>query len=247
MKKRKFVIGDIHGAYRALIQVLERAEITPDDQLIFLGDYVDGWSESVEVLDKLMELEKTHDCIFLRGNHDELLADWLRTRKINKSWLEAGGQITVEQYENISFRKINLHLDFIERLKNYVIDEKNRLFVHGGFSKTSGIENEYYEYVFYWDRTLWETALATNPDLQPDDLRFPKRFKYFNEIFIGHTPVTRIGFTQPVKALNVWNVDTGAAFKGPLSMMEIDSKEVFQSDPVYTLYPEENGRNSEAS
>ena len=49
--KRTLVIGDIHGALKALLQVFERARITADDKLIFLGDYVDGWSESAQVLD----------------------------------------------------------------------------------------------------------------------------------------------------------------------------------------------------
>ena len=38
---RTLVIGDIHGAYYPLLQVMERAKVTPDDQLIFLGDYAD--------------------------------------------------------------------------------------------------------------------------------------------------------------------------------------------------------------
>jgi serine/threonine protein phosphatase 1 len=46
MKKRTLVFGDIHGGLRALQQLFERAKITADDRLIFLGDYVDGWSES---------------------------------------------------------------------------------------------------------------------------------------------------------------------------------------------------------
>ncbi|PHK27906.1 metallophosphatase, partial [Nostoc linckia z16] len=71
----------------------------------------------------------------------------------------------------------------------------------------------------------------------------PKRFTLYKEIFIGHTPVTRIGQTVPVNMANVWNVDTGAAFKGPLTIMDADTKEYWQSDPVYNLYPEENGRN----
>ncbi|RZJ71145.1 MAG: serine/threonine protein phosphatase, partial [Flavobacterium sp.] len=68
-------------------------------------------------------------------------------------------------------------------------------------------------------------------------------FTLYKEIFIGHTPVTRIGKMVPVQMANVWNVDTGAAFKGPVTMMDADTKEFWQSDAVYTLYPEENGRN----
>jgi serine/threonine protein phosphatase 1 len=46
-EKRNLVIGDIHSGLKAVEQVLKRAEITPEDRLIFLGDYVDGWSEAV--------------------------------------------------------------------------------------------------------------------------------------------------------------------------------------------------------
>lgn len=44
-------------------------------------------------------------------------------------------------------------------------------------------------------------------------------------------------------AINVWNLDTGAAFRGKLSCMDIKTKKVWQSDEVYTLYPTEKGRN----
>ena len=40
--KRVLAIGDIHGGLKALQQVMKRAEVTPEDKLIFLGDYVDG-------------------------------------------------------------------------------------------------------------------------------------------------------------------------------------------------------------
>ena len=53
---RTLAIGDIHGGLRALEQILERAKVTQDDLLIFLGDYVDGWSESAQTVSFLIEL-----------------------------------------------------------------------------------------------------------------------------------------------------------------------------------------------
>ena len=52
---RTLVIGDIHGGLRALHQIMERAKVTAEDQLIFLGDFVDGWSQSPDVLDFLID------------------------------------------------------------------------------------------------------------------------------------------------------------------------------------------------
>ena len=240
---RTFVIGDIHGGLKALLQVLERAEVTPDDKLIFLGDYVDGWSDSANVVSYLIDLARQNSCVFLRGNHDDLTHRWLKNGEINDQWLQHGGQTSIDAYRQFSEEAKREHITFFEQMFNYYQDQDNRLFVHAGFTNLKGPEQEYNPIPFYWDRTLWELALSVNPDLKPGDQRFPKRLDLYKEIFIGHTPVTRIGHSEPVKAANVYNIDTGAAFKGKLSIMDVDTKEVVQSDAVHSLYPDERGRN----
>ncbi|WP_374540786.1 metallophosphoesterase [Flavobacterium sp.] len=244
--KRTLVVGDIHGGYRALLQILERANVTTEDTLIFLGDYMDGWSESPEVLDFLIQLNQTHTCIFIKGNHDELVIDWLEERfeNINESmWFKHGGKATVEAYANIDKVKKKEHIAFLKELKNYYLDSENRLFIHAGFTNLHGVEYEYFPKLFYWDRTLWEMALAMDETLGKEDLLYPNRLKIYSEIYIGHTPTTRIGQTVPVNKACIWNVDTGAAFKGPLTILDINTKEYWQSDALPSLYPDETGRN----
>ena len=58
--KRTLVIGDIHGGLKGLTQVLTKCQLQKEDHLIFLGDYVDGWSESAQVINFLIELEKEY-------------------------------------------------------------------------------------------------------------------------------------------------------------------------------------------
>lgn len=240
---RTLVIGDIHGAYIALQQILERANVTTDDTLVFLGDYVDGWSQSIQVIDFLLELRLTHNCIFMRGNHDDLLLNWMKTGKHNELWFKHGGKITTEVYNATTPEKRALHQQFLEALEDYYLNKDNKLFLHAGFTNLHGIANEYASRMFYWDRTLWEMALALDDRLDKSDPKYPNRFKVYNEIFIGHTAVTRIGATTPVNKANVWNIDTGAAYKGPLTIIDADTKTYWQSEPVYTLYPDEDGRN----
>ena len=240
---RTLVVGDIHAGLRALVQVMDRAGVSEEDELVFLGDYVDGWSEAAETVNYLIELNSSHNCIFLRGNHDELCEAWLRTEKSNPLWLKSGGQSSIDSFNRFSGEIRKIHLNFFSRLRNYYLDDRQRLFLHAGFTHINGVAAEYYTKPFYWDRTLWELALALDPQLTPADIRYPKRLSHYHEIYIGHTPVTRIDKTLPCRAANVWNIDTGAAFKGPLSIIDIDSKEIWQSDPVYTLYPGEKGRN----
>lgn len=240
---RTLVIGDIHSGLKALQQVLQRANASEDDLLIFLGDYVDGWSQAVETVNFLIELRASHQCVFLRGNHDELCYDWLKTGKDNPTWLQHGGRASKNSYETLEGVSRSIHMDFYNNLDNYYLDDKNRLFIHAGFTSLKGVEFEYFSKIFYWDRTLWELALALNPELAATDLYYPQRLSNYHEIYIGHTPVTRIGKSKPHRAANVWNMDTGAAFKGSLSIMDVDSKQVWQSDPVYLFYPNEKGRN----
>jgi serine/threonine protein phosphatase 1 len=243
---RILVIGDIHGGLRALHQIMERAKVTKEDVLIFLGDYVDGWSESPQVLDFLIDLNQKQKCIFLRGNHDELLLDWLtgNTKNIDETmWYHHGGEATVIAYESISEENKRHHINFLNSLQNYYLDNQNRLFIHAGFTNMNGINYEYFPKLFFWDRTLWETALALDESISKTSEYYPKRLNLYNEIYIGHTPVTRIGETIPIQKASVWNIDTGAAFKGPLTIMNVDTKEFWQSEPLSDLYFNEKGRN----
>ena len=51
---RTIVIGDIHGALKALDQFIIKIAPENQDRIIFLGDYVDGWSESTQVIQYLI-------------------------------------------------------------------------------------------------------------------------------------------------------------------------------------------------
>lgn len=239
---RTLVIGDIHGGLKALEQVLERAEVSTDDTLIFLGDYVDGWSQSFETINLLISLKSSHQCVFLKGNHDELFYEWLKNGKDNPNWLLHGGQATINSYKDRPFNFIQIHTHFLENLENYYLDNQNRLFMHAGFTNIKGIEHEHFPKLFYWDRSLWETALAAR-NLPKDDEFYPSRLQLYKEIYIGHTPLSKVGIDKPFFASGVWNIDTGAAFTNPLTIMDIDTKEFWQSDALPNLYPDEKGRN----
>ncbi len=240
---KTYVIGDIHGGLKALKQVLELIPRAVDDIFIFLGDYVDGWSEASETISFLIDFSETNNCILLRGNHDELIYAHLKEKENSPMWLAHGGESSRKSYENTSEATLKEHLLFFENLKNYYIDSSNRLYLHAGFTNQNGPQHEYFPNTVYWDRTLWEMACSLNPILEKTDITYPKRLLLFKEIYIGHTPVTKIGKKTPVNCANVWNIDTGAAFKGPLSIIDVDTKEFWQSDPVWTQYPEEKGRN----
>lgn len=241
--KRTLVIGDIHGGLKGLIQVLERAKVTQEDQLIFLGDYVDGWSESAETIQYLIDLNEKQNCIFILGNHDLWCQRWLDLGATNPIWLAHGGSETVKNYIQSGYLTNEKHNNFFKNLKEYYIDSENNLFLHAGFTSMHGVGHEEYESNYYFDRTLWEMAISMNKKVAKDSVLYPKRLQHYKEIYIGHTPTTNYNQQNPMNAINVWNIDTGSAFKGKLSCLDIHTKEFWQSDELYKLYPQEKGRN----
>ena len=81
---RQFVIGDIHGAYRALIQCMERARFDRDtDSLICLGDVCDGWPETRRCVDELLTIP---NLVYVLGNHDTWLLKWMKTGDVENIW-----------------------------------------------------------------------------------------------------------------------------------------------------------------
>ncbi len=240
---RVIAIGDIHGGLKALIQVLNKVGVKDEDTLIFVGDYVDGWGESAQVIQFLIALSQNINCVFIKGNHDVWCEDWLRENKVNPTWYMHGGKETMESYEGFSKEMKTEHLNFFENMPLYYIDDEQRLFIHAGFTSMHGVTKEVFKASFYFDRTLWEMALTMDNRIRKDSEFYPNRLKHYKEIYIGHTPTIHFKSEVPMNAINVWNIDTGAAFTGKLSAIDINSKEIFQSDALPSLYPNEKGRN----
>lgn len=262
---RTLVIGDIHGALQSLVQVLDECGYdAEEDKIIFLGDYVDGWSEGAEVIDFLIDLQKgsKHGHIFIRGNHDKWTEEWLVYGRIHPYWLDNGGQSTMDSYINSELLIEESHRTFFKNLHNYYIDDKNRGFVHGGFISRKGIGHDSYSSDYYWDRDLWELSLMLDRQQQYLDEMSNKAKRMFKhkEVYIGHSATTnwkikphlkeykdpkqkKSGLiTVPMNRCNVWNVDTGCGWKGKLTIMDIDTKQYWQSEFSHLLYPNEKDR-----
>jgi serine/threonine protein phosphatase 1 len=70
-------------------------------------------------------------------------------------------------------------------VKDYYLDEKT-VFCSCRFTNMNGVTYEFFPKLFYWDRTLWETALSLDRSIKPNDLLYPKRLTLYDEIYIGH-------------------------------------------------------------
>ncbi len=223
---RVFVMGDIHGAYRALRQCLERSKFDYDnDRLICLGDVCDGWPETKASVDELLQIK---NLIYILGNHDWWTLEWMLSGRAEKIWYDQGGKATIRSYQD------NIppdHVAFLSKAKLYYVYQ-NKLFVHAGIDPLRPLEEQDLN-TFLWDRNLASIAL----DLYEKSVA--GKLSSFDEIYIGHTPIP---YPTPIKSFEVWLMDTGAGWSGVLSMMNIETKEIFSSDPVPLLYPGVEGR-----
>jgi serine/threonine protein phosphatase 1 len=256
---RTLVVGDIHGGYKALLQCLERSEFDKEnDLLISLGDIADGWSEVPECIEELLTIK---NLITIKGNHDDWAHHWLKSGEASRAWLNQGGKATFDAY---TIHHPNLMIkhekEFFDKQLSYYIDDDNRGFVHGGFTSSKGLGHEPHESNYFWDRDLWTLAVLSHKRIHEGGNHQSRRFDKHKEIYLGHTPTimwdvkptyreyndinqSKNGnITIPMNRSNIWNLDTGGGFGGKVTIIDIDTKEYFQSDFVKDLYPDEKGR-----
>lgn len=212
-------IGDIHGRADLLDQLLAEIETRYANvpiRTIFLGDYVDRGPDSRGVIDRLIAYGERHaDTVFLKGNHEEAMLDFLGVGDEAEAWLTWGGEETLASYgiraawpldvgnaqEELAAILPDSHFRFLMNLR-MTHTEQGYLFVHAGLDPDRSIADQR-------DRDLlWIRA----PFYERGEGRFPGL-----TIVHGHTPVKR------VENLG-WriNIDTGAFWSSRLTALIIE-------------------------
>ncbi|MEM8658153.1 MAG: metallophosphoesterase family protein, partial [Pseudomonadota bacterium] len=219
--RRIYAIGDIHGCLDALTEMMGRVHAdlaaNPHDAplVVFIGDYLDRGPDSRGVVDLLLTLEAGElPTVFLLGNHDAMLLDYLgdpahrATHKYH--WFDAalGGDKTVASYgvpgadptkpeavhAKVAAAVPPKHVDFINRAALHH-EVGGYLFVHAGIRP----------YVPLQDQTREDLIWIRDPVLL-DPGPHP------HIVVHGHTVVPRVEHHG-----NRIAIDTGAVFSGVLS------------------------------
>jgi serine/threonine protein phosphatase 1 len=201
-----WAIGDIHGCLRALERLIERISPGEYDKLIFLGDYIDRGPDAKGVVDFLLQLSRRTQCVFLRGNHEQMLLDVIDNNDDIFLWNLNGAQATIRSYRNLIQLETNEeHMNFYRNTKYYHIEGKY-LFVHGGIRPNVPIEKQ-----------------------EPRDLIWIrdefilKRHNLDFIVIFGHTPFEDVYFGE-----DKIGVDTGCVYGGKLTAIEVNEKVVIQ-------------------
>jgi serine/threonine protein phosphatase 1 len=231
--KRLYAVGDIHGCYgelRALMEYLTKElALSADDQLIFIGDYIDRGKGAKQVIDLLLEIkQRWSETVFLKGNHEAMLLDYLGFGGIGGDvYLANGGVETLLSYgldpadgvgtEDVRAHLPASHLEFLRQLE-ISVELGEFIFVHAGFRPGVPLhsQNE--------DDCTWIRS-----DFVESQHEFGKT------IVFGHTPFEEVVLHLPFKI----GIDTGLVYGNTLTMVELVEGDVYQVD-----FGEENVRVS---
>lgn len=100
-----FAIGDVHGRSDLLAALLQEISLDPAvgagaATLVFVGDYVDRGADSRGVIDQLLTLPARGlgELVFLRGNHDQMLLDFIADPATGPAWMSVGGGVALTSY-----------------------------------------------------------------------------------------------------------------------------------------------------
>ncbi len=233
---RTFVVGDIHGRCAQLLNLLDMLPRDPEsDTLVFLGDLIDRGADAPGCVNHIVNLcrENPERVICLRGNHEQMLMDFLEGH--SSIWLTpvTGGERTFEQYtgqpvrvdgeQELENMRLALeqslpaeHLEFMQRLPFYHEDE-HAIYVHAGLDEGKHPRDSS-PLSLLWMR----------------DMAFYKNYHGKPCVF-GHTPTPllplrgRLGRHGIYISHSAVGLDTGYNHQSPLSCLSLPDFNLYQT------------------
>lgn len=215
-------VGDLHGQLELLetlwlrIADLARQSTCRHRTLVFVGDYVDRGPHSAELVDRLLDGFDGFETVFLKGNHDETLLQFLLDPSVGEVWRNFGGLETLRSYgvshdparswadtrNALALAMPQAHINFFKNLKLHHL-AGDYLFVHAGLRPHVRLEDQSAQDLL-WIR---EEFLDSSSD--------------FGRVVVhGHTPAR-----EPEVRHNRIGIDTGAYMSGKLTALVLEGRE----------------------
>lgn len=218
--ERIYVVGDLHGCPKEpeiLIRYLEEKEgLKDEDLVVFLGDYIDRGPDSRAVVDLMLDFRTRFPRTrFLKGNHEDMLLDFLGFGgNLGQAFLYNGGLETIQSYgitvfapptEMVSAMPPS-HFKFYCELES-ILEIDTFVCVHAGLNPLRDLTAQNDSDVF-WIRDEFLSSVHS--------------FK--RTVVFGHTPHREVFQHLPYKL----GIDTGLVFGNKLTCLELRSGKVFQ-------------------
>lgn len=210
---KTFVIGDIHGCYTELIQLIRQAGIKENDLILSLGDIVDRGNASPEVYHFLKERPNT---VVLMGNHE---------RKHLNGILSYAQEIVKLQFGSE-------YPEFLQWLQSlgYSYETAEAIIVHAAFE--DGVPLHQQREDVLCGSTAGDRYLSK---YYPENTYWNDHYTDEKPVIFGHHVV---GDSPEVKN-NTYGIDTGACHGGFLTAIELPGFIVHQVKAVKDYWKEE--------
>lgn len=223
---RLLVMGDVHGQYSKMQKALALADYDPArDRLVLLGDYIDRGPESWRVVEAVLGLV-AQGAVALYGNHEDMMLRALVNRNRGRlsaedveQWYANGGETTIAGYRDDA-ETLERHLAFFRSLPRWH-EERGFLFVHAGIRPEVALARQ----------SLHDLIWIREPYIL--DYEGPQ------DVVSGHTPtqyLTRYELfpdiadpAKPIVRAHKFFIDTGAAWGGPLTIMDLPTQKYWQA------------------
>ncbi|KAB8139095.1 bis(5'-nucleosyl)-tetraphosphatase PrpE [Gracilibacillus oryzae] len=224
------IIGDIHGCYEELLELIESLGYSWEDdklshpdgrKIAFVGDLPDRGPYSIEVIKLVYQLvRKQQTAYYVPGNHCNKLYRYFLGNKVKH---QHGLETTVAEYMALSKKEQNtvkeMMMELYEQAPLYLeIPEVNAVIAHAGIKEDyiGKQGNKVKTFVLYGDITG-----ETLPDGRPIRRDWAKDYIGDRWIVYGHTPVLEPRFLN--KSVNI---DTGCVFGNKLTAFSLPEEKI---------------------
>jgi len=210
---RTLAIGDIHGCRRALATLLDSVKPKKDDQLVFLGDYVDRGPDTPGVINTLLKLQSRCKTVFLRGNHELMMLEARDSFLKSEIWQNCCGMETVTSYgaerrTDWPSSVPDAHWSFLEQTIR-ALETRKQIFVHACLDPDLEVK-EQPDWILFWE--YFERI---------------RPHKSGKKIICGHTPQTKGSLGDVGYAICI---DTGCVYGGWLTCLDVESGHYWQAN-----------------
>lgn len=223
---RIYAIGDVHGRADlldrklSLIDAHVAAHPIARPIFLFVGDYIDRGPASREVLDLLINCAKGREMVFLRGNHDVYILNFIENPALLRDWSKIGGLETLMSYgvQPSLNADATAQKELAKALEN-ALPAAHREFL-------SGLDVSFpcggYFFVHAGVRPGIPLAKQNEDDMMWIRDEFLLHEEDFGKIIVhGHTPVRELDIRP-----NRINIDTGAYVTGQLTCVVLEGDRV---------------------
>ncbi len=233
------IIGDIHGCYDELVQLLEQLGYTKNEsgvyqhpetrKALFVGDLVDRGPKIPQVVQLASDMVGAGHALCVPGNHDIKFMRAIRGKKVQITHGLGDSLDQFKIYDETHEGFSRLAADFMDKLvSHYILDDGKLVVAHAGMKE---------EMQGRGSGKVREFALYGETTGETDDFGLPVRYNWAADyrgramVVYGHTPVG-----QPEWLNRTINIDTGCVFGGKLTALRYPEKELVSVPALKTYY-----------